>query len=71
MSEGSRWLASVALYALAAMLAAPNAYALTGLYFYAWGVPWPSHDWTMGQIIAAGLSWIAGYLSFAKARGLT
>lgn len=70
MSEGSRWLLSVALYALAVMLMAPNAYALAGLYFYAWGIPWPSHDWAMGQLVAAGLSWLAGFFSWTKAREL-
>ena len=68
MSEGSRWLLSVALYALAALLAAPAAYGTLGLYFLVWGVPWPSQDWTLGQFVATYMFGCVSFLPFIKAR---
>lgn len=71
MSEGSRWLLSVALYALAVMLMAPAAYGAVGLYFLIWGVPWPSQDWALVQLGATWVSAMFGLLAGIKARELS
>lgn len=70
MSEGSRWLASVALYALAVMLMAPLLYYGVGLYMMLWGVPWPSQDWTLGQSFVAWLFWTLGIIPLTQAMKL-
>lgn len=70
MSEGSRWLLSVALYALAVMLMAPAAYGALGLYFHLWGIPWPSQDWNFARYLVAYIFGGFGFVPFAKAREL-
>ncbi len=58
----ARWLASVALYALAVMLMAPGVYGFVGVYFWIWGIPWPSQAWGDSMISGVWACFAVGAL---------